>query len=69
MDLTVPGGMGGKVAVKKLREIDPAAKVIVFSGYSNDPIMANYREYGFDGVIAKPFTIDEFTDAIDTILV
>jgi CheY-like chemotaxis protein len=60
MDLTIPGGMGGKEAVVKLLEIDPSAKVVVASGYSNDPIMANYRDYGFCGVIAKPFNIDEF---------
>jgi two-component system cell cycle sensor histidine kinase/response regulator CckA len=60
MDLTIPGGMGGKEAVAKLLEIDHSAKVIVASGYSSDPIMANYRDYGFCGVIAKPFNIDEF---------
>jgi two-component system, cell cycle sensor histidine kinase and response regulator CckA len=60
MDLTIPGGMGGKEAVGKLLKIDPSAKVVVASGYSSDPIMANYREYGFCGVIAKPFNIDEF---------
>jgi PAS domain S-box-containing protein len=60
MDLTIPGGMGGKEAVAKLLEIDPSAKVVVASGYSSDPIMANYRDYGFCGVIAKPFNIDEF---------
>jgi nitrogen-specific signal transduction histidine kinase/ActR/RegA family two-component response regulator len=60
MDLTVPGGMGGKETVGKIREMDPKAKVIVSSGYSNDPVMANYKDYGFCGVIAKPFNIDEF---------
>jgi two-component system cell cycle sensor histidine kinase/response regulator CckA len=52
--------MGGKEAIKKLLVIDPGARVVVASGYSNDPIMAQYREYGFCGVIAKPFNIDEF---------
>ena len=55
MDLTVPGGMGGKEAVQLLLEIDPRAKVIVTSGYSNDPVLANYRQYGFQGVLKKPF--------------
>ena len=64
MDLTIPGGMGGKETVKRLREVDREAKVIVFSGYFNDPIIANYREYGFDGVLSKPFSIDEFMKTI-----
>lgn len=53
MDLTIPGGMGGKEAVEKLLKIDPNAHVIVSSGYSNDPVISNYKEYGFCGYIAK----------------
>ena len=68
MDLTIPGGMGGKETVKKLREIDPLAKVIAFSGYSNDPIFTDFREYGFDGVISKPFSIEEFLRTITSVL-
>jgi CheY-like chemotaxis protein len=59
MDLTVPGGMGGKEAIKKLIEIDPKVKAIVSSGNFNDPIMANFRKYGFSGAIAKPYTNNE----------
>ena len=55
MDLTIPGGMGGKEAVNKLLAIDSEAKVIVSSGYSTDPVMANYIEYGFKGRLVKPF--------------
>jgi CheY-like chemotaxis protein len=57
MDLTVPGGMGGKETVKELREIDPEIKAIVSSGYSNDDVIADYEKYGFSGVIKKPYTI------------
>jgi PAS domain S-box-containing protein len=64
MDLTIPCGMGGKEAVGKLLKLDPKAKVVVSSGYSNDSILANFREYGFCGVIAKPFNIDEFLSVI-----
>ncbi|MEW6601103.1 MAG: ATP-binding protein [Nitrospirota bacterium] len=53
LDLTVRGGMGGKEAIKKLLEIDPGIKAIVASGYSHDPVLANFREYGFCGVYAK----------------
>ncbi len=55
MDLTVPGGMGGKEAVQLLLEIDPEVRAIVASGYSNDPVLANYQRYGFQGALKKPF--------------
>jgi two-component system, cell cycle sensor histidine kinase and response regulator CckA len=64
MDLTMPGSMGGKDATRKILEIDPDAKVIVSSGYSNDPIMSNYREYGFSGVITKPYNVDQLKSEI-----
>jgi CheY-like chemotaxis protein len=57
MDLTVPGGMGGKEAIGKLLEIDSDASVIVSSGYATDPIMSEYKKYGFSAVIAKPYSI------------
>jgi PAS domain S-box-containing protein len=58
MDLTVPGGMGGREAMEKLLDVDPGVVAIVASGYANNPIMGNYREYGFSAVISKPFKID-----------
>ena len=68
MDLTVRGGMGGREAVRRLIEINPAAKVIVSSGYSEDPVMADFRKYGFSGVVAKPYRIDELGAALDRVL-
>jgi PAS domain S-box-containing protein len=58
LDLTVPGGMGGKEVVPLILEIDPDAVLIVSSGYSNDPVIANYRDFGFSGVIHKPYDAD-----------
>ncbi len=55
LDLTVPGGMGGQAAMKKLLEINPGIKAIVSSGYSHDPALFNYREHGFSDVITKPY--------------
>ena len=55
MDLTIPGGMGGAEAIKKLRVIDPDIKAIVSSGYASDPIMSRHHDYGFCGMIAKPY--------------
>lgn len=68
MDLTIPGKMGGKKAVKKLLEIDPSARVIVSSGYSNDPIMANYKQYGFKGFITKPYKIEELSEILHEVI-
>lgn len=64
VDLTVPGGMGGREATKQLTEIDPEVKVIVSSGYSNDPVMADFRKHGFSGVIAKPYKIKELSEIL-----
>ena len=68
MDLTIRGGMGGQETVKKILEIDNGAKVIVSSGYSNDPIMANYRDYGFCAAISKPFQLQDLLRALQKAL-
>jgi CheY-like chemotaxis protein len=64
MDLTIPGGMGGREAVEKLRAIDPQIRAIVSSGYANDPVMANYEAYGFNGVVAKPYKMEELSRVV-----
>ena len=64
LDLTVPGGMGGRLAMEKLHRIDRNVRGIVSSGYSNDPVLANYQEYGFCAVVPKPYKIDEFARVI-----
>ncbi len=68
MDLTVPGGMGGKEAMPKLLKIDPNVKAIVSSGYSNDEVMANYKLYGFMAVMVKPYKIEDLSKVLGEIL-
>jgi len=68
MDLTIPGGMGGKEAIQQLRAIDPQVKAIVSSGYSEDPVMADHTAHGFCGVVAKPYTPEQFKSVLDEIL-
>ena len=68
MDLTVPGGMGGKEAMAELRKLDPTVKGIVSSGYSSDPVMANFRAHGFSGMVAKPYRLTDLAKAIRSVL-
>jgi two-component system cell cycle sensor histidine kinase/response regulator CckA len=67
MDLTIPGGMGGKETIAHIREFDKNVKVIVSSGYSNDPIMANFKQYGFNGIICKPYQSSQLQKVIDSL--
>ena len=68
MDLTIPGGMGGKKAIEKLLDIDPGVKVIVSSGYATDPIMSDYKKYGFSAVVTKPYSVGELEKTLHKLL-
>ncbi len=68
VDLTIRGKMGGKETIQKLLKIDPKVKAIVSSGYSDDPVMANFREYGFKGVVTKPYTVEELSETLSEVL-
>jgi len=68
LDLTVPGGMGGEETVKELLTLDPSVRAIVSSGYSNDPVMADFEKYGFAGVIPKPYKISSLGTLLKNVL-
>ena len=68
LDLTIPGGMGGKEAIKQLMKLDSEINAIVSSGYSNDPIMSNPEKFGFKGIVKKPYRIQEMNEALRKLL-
>jgi two-component system cell cycle sensor histidine kinase/response regulator CckA len=68
LDLTIRGGMGGEETIKKLIEIDPAVKAIVSSGYTEDPIVSNYRAEGFKAGLSKPYEIEELSNTLNRII-
>ncbi len=68
LDLTIPGGLGGKETIERLREIDPGIRAIVSSGYSDDPVMAEYKKFGFEAVIAKPYRLKELSRVMEAVV-
>jgi two-component system cell cycle sensor histidine kinase/response regulator CckA len=68
LDLTISGGMGGKETIEKLIKIDPSIKVVVSSGYANNPIMANYKQHGFSGVLTKPYKIESISKLLKDLI-
>jgi CheY-like chemotaxis protein len=68
MDLTIPGGMGGKETIQQLLSFDPQVTAIVSSGYSNDPIMSDFKKFGFRGVATKPYSIEKLSWVLHDIL-
>ena len=68
MDLTIPGGIGGKEAIKDLLALAPGVRAIVSSGYAGDPVMANFADFGFKGIAAKPYTLQELREVVARVL-
>ena len=68
LDLTIPGGLGGKEVIKDMLSLDPCLRAIVVSGYSNDPVLANYQDYGFKGMVAKPFNLVNLSAVLSSVL-
>ncbi|MBN2013482.1 PAS domain S-box protein [candidate division KSB1 bacterium] len=68
LDLTVPGGLGGKETLEQLLSFDPEVTAIVSSGYSNDPVMSSYQDYGFKGIVKKPYRVNELASIIQQVI-
>ena len=68
LDLTVPGGIGGREAMRQLLAKYPDVKAVVTSGYANDPVMEKYRKFGFCGMVMKPYTLGELTHTLKRVL-
>jgi CheY-like chemotaxis protein len=68
LDLTIPGGMGGRQTVSELLAIDPQVKAIVASGYATDPMLVNFEHYGFCGSIAKPYRAQQLHDVLRQVI-
>ena len=67
MDLTIPGGMGGKETIQEIRNKGYSTKAIVSSGYSSGPVLSHYEDYGFNALLSKPFTFQDLENVINTI--
>ena len=68
LDLTIPGGMGGRQTMEELLKLDPGVKAIVSSGYSNDQVLANYQAHGFRGIVSKPYDVADFAQTVARVL-
>jgi len=67
LDLTIPGGIGGKEVVKHLKRVNPDIKAIVYSGYADDPVISHPDQYGFQASISKPFKLNKLMEVLSTI--
>ncbi|HDS15212.1 MAG TPA: response regulator [Proteobacteria bacterium] len=68
MDLTIPGGLGGRETIKLLRACDPQVKAVVSSGYNNDPVLADYKRHGFCGVLNKPYIVEDLQKLLHRVM-
>jgi two-component system, cell cycle sensor histidine kinase and response regulator CckA len=67
VDLLIPEGIGGRKMTEEILKLNPKVKVIVMSGYSADPVIARYWEYGFKAALAKPFSLEQLRQKLDEV--
>lgn len=68
LDLSVPDGIGGKEAFEKLHTLDPGARIVISSGFTNDPMLTDYASFGLNGVLAKPYRITEIKALLENMI-
>lgn len=68
LDLSVPGGLGGKETIELLRKVDPAVKAVISSGYSNDPVVEDFSHYGFCERLTKPYNINAMKNLLENVI-
>jgi signal transduction histidine kinase/ActR/RegA family two-component response regulator len=68
LDLTIPSGMGGREAMEHIRKLDPQVPAIVSSGYSNDPVLADFARYGFQAIVPKPYEVSLLMETVKRLL-
>jgi CheY-like chemotaxis protein len=68
LDSSIPGSMGGKETLAQLREVQPQVQAIISSGYTNDPVMSDYKKYGFSAALPKPYKIIKLSETLSSIL-
>jgi len=68
LDLSIPNGIGGKDAIGHIRAFDPAVKAIVSTGYTNDPVVQNFEQYGFSGILSKPYKINDLKTVLEQLM-
>jgi DNA-binding NtrC family response regulator len=68
LDITIPGEMGGEETFEHLRALDPQVKALISSGYATNPVMAHYAQYGFAGMVTKPYTVERLQIILQRVL-
>jgi CheY-like chemotaxis protein len=68
LDLSVPSGLGGKETIKQLKKLDPDVKAVVSSGFTDDPAVLDFSDYGFDEKLTKPYKIHDLKNILEQVM-